>query len=93
MLVLVQIDLSGADLALFGDYETQALALLGNHGGQLLERLRSTDASCEVHLLSFPDANALGAFRADPARAAFQEIWSRCGASSNITEVHRLSRS
>lgn len=31
MLVLVQIDLSGADLDLFDAYERQVLALLGEH--------------------------------------------------------------
>jgi len=91
MLILVQLDISEAEIALFEDYETQVLALLGKHGGELLERLRSTNEKCEVHLLYFPDADALDAFRADPARAALQELWLKCGASSSLTEVRRLS--
>lgn len=91
MLILVQIDISETEIALFEDYETQALALLGKHGGELLERLRSTNEKSEVHLLYFPDTDALGAFRADPARAALQEPWLKCGASSSLTEVRRLS--
>jgi hypothetical protein len=32
MLILVQLDISEADMALFEAYENQALAILGNHG-------------------------------------------------------------
>lgn len=92
MLILVQIDLSDADIALFDAYETQVLALLGNHGARLIERLRAVDGCSETHLLEFPDADALGAFRADPARAALQDMWLRCGASSTLSEVVRLDR-
>lgn len=77
-------------MALFEDYEAQVLALLKNHGGVLLERLRSIDGKSEVHLLHFPDAASFEAFRADPARAALQELWSRCGATTSLSEVRRL---
>jgi uncharacterized protein (DUF1330 family) len=90
MLILVQIDISEADMALFEAYENQALAILGNHGGQLLERVRSTDGKGEIHLLHFPDSSAFDAFCADPARTALQELWFRCRASSTVTEVQRL---
>lgn len=90
MLILAQIDLSQADLALFDAYEGQVLPLLANHGARLAERLRAIDGRSEVHLLHFPDADALDAFRADPARDALQPLWLRCGASSTLTEVARL---
>lgn len=93
MLILVQIDISKADLALFDAYEAQALGLLRQHSGQLVERVRSTDGTSEVHLLDFPHADAFNAFRADPMRTALQELWSRCGASSKVTEVQRLNLS
>ncbi|MDE1173358.1 MAG: hypothetical protein PW790_06745 [Parvibaculaceae bacterium] len=92
MFILVQIDISQADIALFDDYEAQVLALVGNHRGTLIERLRSINGKSEVHLLHFPDAKALDAFRGDPARAALQELWLRCGASSSLIEVQRLSQ-
>lgn len=92
MLVLVQLDISEADMKLFEEYETQALGLLRKHGAQLLERLRSADEKQEVHLLQFPDINALDAFRADPARARLQDLWLRCGASTSLTEVRRLGQ-
>lgn len=92
MLILVQLDISEADIGLFEEYESQALPLLENHGAQLLERLRSMDGKLEVHLLHFPSERALDAFRADPARARLQELWPRCGASISLTEVRRLDQ-
>lgn len=90
MLILVHIDLSKTEMSTFESYEAQVLSLLGRYGGRIVERLRSLDATTEVHLLDFPDANALEAFRADPTRAALQELWLSTGASSNLTEVRRL---
>ena len=90
MFILVQIDISKADLALLDAYEAQVLPLLAPHGAQLIERLRTVDGNSETHLLHFPDADALDAFRADPARMALQHMWLRCGASSTLTEVVRF---
>jgi len=90
MLILVHIDLSGADLALFEDYERAALALLPLHGARVEERLRAADGQSEVHLLYFPDPAALDAFRADPRRAALQHLWQSAGATSALCMVERL---
>jgi hypothetical protein len=90
MLILVEIDLSHADLALFDAYEARALGLLAQHGARLEERLRSVDQLRETHLLHFPDNEALEAFRADPARAALQDSWLQCGARSALSEVLRI---
>ncbi|WP_062770887.1 hypothetical protein [Sphingopyxis terrae] len=91
MLILVQLDISKAEMDAFDEYETQVLALLGNHGGKILERLRSIDGKSEIHLLHFSDPNALETFRSDPDRTALQELWLKSGASSSLTEVRRLS--
>ncbi|HEX7852961.1 MAG TPA: hypothetical protein VF503_04625 [Sphingobium sp.] len=90
MLVLVQIDLSGADVEIFDAYEASVLALLTNHGARLEERVRAMSGATETHLLYFPDEHALDAFRNDPARAALQEMWVGSGAVSSMTEVIRL---
>ncbi|MGC6331488.1 hypothetical protein [Rhizorhabdus sp. FW153] len=90
MLMLAQIDLSNADLALFDEYESAVLALLEKYGARLEDRLRSTDGRTEVHLLYFPDAGSLAGFRSDPIRASAQSIWERSRASSSLTEVTRL---
>jgi len=91
MLLLVQIDLSSADLPLFEAYEERVLALLSNYGAKLEERLRSSDGQREVHLIDFPSTEALDAFRNDQTRSAAQDMWKRCGASSVLMEVNRVS--
>jgi len=91
MLILVQIDLSSADLASFDRYKKAVLALLAGHGASLIARVRATDGRSETHLLQFPDAAALDAFKADPARTALQGLWTACGASSTVTEVVRVA--
>ncbi|MDO6416814.1 hypothetical protein Q4F19_20695 [Sphingomonas sp. BIUV-7] len=90
MLLLVQLDISQAEMALFDEYEARVLALLGSHGAKLVERLRSTDQATEVHLVHFPDASAFEAYRADPVRVGLQQLWLECGASSTLTEVRRV---
>jgi len=91
MLMLAQIDLSHANLSLFEESEATVLALLGKYGARLEERLRSTDGQAELHLLYFPDAASLAAFRGDPERASVQGVWARSGAASTLTEVTRLA--
>jgi hypothetical protein len=91
MLLLVQIDLSDADIAVFEAYEDRVLALLGGYGARLDTRLRSKDGSTETHVLEFPDVTAFEGFRADPARLAMQAMWESCGAVSVVTEVDRVA--
>lgn len=93
MLVLVEIDLTDANLSVFDDYESRVLALLERHGARIEERLRSADERSEFHLLHFPDPDALEAFRGDPARAALQDQWLRSGARSGLSEVVRIGQS
>lgn len=90
MHILVQIDLSAADIALFEAYEARVLELLPAHGARLELRLRATDDRSETHLLYFPHAAALDAYRADPVRVAVQSLWDRSGAHSTLTEVARI---
>lgn len=90
MLMVARIDLSNADLSLFDAYERIVLALLPQYGARLEGRLRDADGRAEIHVICFPDAGSLAAFRNDPVRASAQEIWVRSGASSSLTEVMRL---
>lgn len=90
MLILVEIDLSKAELDLFEQYERSVLPLLANHGGTLLERLRSIDGSNETHLIQFTDASRLEAFKADPTRKELQALWASCGATATLKEVVRI---
>lgn len=87
MRILVQVDLSNADLALFEQYEDAVLALLPNHGAVLIDRSRSADGLAETHLLEFPDTEALAGYRADPERVALQDLWIRSGATASSRDV------
>ena len=91
MLLLVQIDLSQANLVAFESYEEQVLNLLPQHDGKILARLRAIDGQSETHLLEFSDAAAFATFKADPRRERLRTIWETCGASSTVTEVAAIS--
>ena len=90
MRLLVNIDLTGADLAMFEAYEAKVLPLLERHGGRLEMRVRSLDGSCETHLLFFPDDLSLEAYRSDPGRVSLLSEWEACGARSTRMAVEQV---
>ena len=90
MKLLVQIDLSGADLEAFEAYEAAVLPLLADHGGVLEQRLRGLDGLTETHVLTFPSPEARQAYLTDPRRLAQADLWTRSGACSTVLEVHDL---
>ena len=71
----------------FQAYEDAVLQFLGRHGGVLERRLRTVDGEVEIHVVSFPDAEALAAYRADPERAEFGPLLTQSGAEMAIYEV------
>lgn len=85
------IDLARADLPAVEAYEAMVLPLVARHGGRVDLRVRARDGSREFHLLSFPDDAAYERFRADPERAAAQEIWRLSGASISALDVESVS--
>ena len=61
----------------FDAFEAVAIPLIGKHGGELLLRLRPTpedviagsiEPPYEIHLIRFPNDEALARFMADPQR-------------------------
>ena len=91
MRLLVQIDLTDADIARFEAYETAVLALLPDHGGMLELRVRGTDRPIETHVLSFPSDQAFDDFVHDPRRIALAQDWVDCGARADrwgVVEVN-----
>lgn len=59
-------------------YEDDALALLREHGGRLLSRVRRLEAGdhanpFEIHVIELPDEAARERFEADPRRAALAD--------------------
>ena len=91
MKLLVQIDLTAADLTAFEAYEAAVLPLLAEHGAVLERRLRAIDDSAETHLIDFPSPAALEAYLADPRRAALAPAWRACGAGASHSEVRDLA--
>jgi uncharacterized protein (DUF1330 family) len=67
--VVATLTVRQGELSRFEEYERQALAIAAEHGGCLERAVRAEGAAggghVEVHVLSFPDADALAAFRAD----------------------------
>lgn len=74
----------------FQRYEEAVLPLLAGHGGALRLRLRSADATREVHLVSFRDEAGFAAYRGDPARAAHAPTLAASGAITEVFEAGRV---
>ena len=66
---IVSIWLKDNDVAGFESFERQAATIMAGHGGRVetVVRCGGKDGTpFEVHVVSFPDAAAAGAYRADP---------------------------
>jgi uncharacterized protein (DUF1330 family) len=87
-LVLVQIvRVPAAGVADFQLYESRVLPLLPKYGGRLERRLRGENGRFELHVISFPSADAVDRYRADPERQAQLPLLARSGAQTELIEV------
>jgi len=71
-------------------FEDQVLALIPNHGGSVLQRVRRIgdgDAAFETHVISFPDDRSLQEYLDDPARLALTALRERSIARTVISPV------
>jgi hypothetical protein len=84
-------DVPSDGLEPFRKYENAVLPLLGEHGGRLERRLRSADGHREIHLLWFPQPQALDAFRADPRRQRFAPLIEASRAQTELVAVHDVT--
>lgn len=72
-------------------YEDQVLALLGDHGGRLLARIRSVDGPwSEVQLIEFVCEQGVESFRQDPRRLALSALGDESIASTTIVRGERV---
>lgn len=79
----------GADDALVA-YEDQALALLPEHGGRVLQRARSSGADgqpLEIQLIEFPSAAALDAYMSDGRRTSLAAERDRAIERTQVIDV------
>jgi hypothetical protein len=58
----------------FQAYEAAVLPLLSEFDGLLERRLRNSDGTIEVHIVSFDSEQSFQRFRSDPRRASFAHL-------------------
>jgi hypothetical protein len=74
-------------IELFGRYEDLVLAVLPDHGGKLLRRVRSEDGTLEVHLVQFRSEAGFASFRADPRRVRAAPLLERSRATVTLDRL------
>lgn len=76
--LIVSLWLKNEDITGFEAFEGKAATIMARHGGKIERAIRlenpSDDRPFEVHVLTFPDAQAFAAYRADPALTALAEM-------------------
>ena len=81
---------SGRETSL-AHYEDQVLALLGDHGGRLLARIRSANGPwSEVQLIEFVSEHGFESFQQDPRRLGLSALREESIASSTIVRGERV---
>jgi uncharacterized protein (DUF1330 family) len=82
----------GEDDAL-GAYEDEVLALLPDHGGRVVSRVRRQtdgDGPLEVQIIDLRDEAALDSYMADPRRTRLTEIRDRAIARTDVIRVDHV---
>ena len=74
-------------LPAFQAYEAAVLPLVTEHTGVLQRRLRSLDGTVEVHVIWFPSASFVDAYRADPRRSVHADLFDASGAVAEVLTV------
>jgi uncharacterized protein (DUF1330 family) len=84
----------GEEAALI-DYEDRVLALLPDHGGQVLQRARSEergDGPSEVQILEFPSQAELESYMADERRLTLARARDAAIARTEVLRVELVQR-
>jgi uncharacterized protein (DUF1330 family) len=71
-------------------YEDAVLALMPDHGARVVSRVRridDTDSPHEIHIIEFPDQQAMDAYLADPRRTALADQRERAVARTDVIRV------
>jgi len=93
--LLVHLTITPGEERTFRAYERRALAILRQHGGNLLYALRpgsEPDGPVrEIHLLHLPSRQALDSYRYDPALAELRELRAAAVAETSIIYAADIS--
>ena len=71
-------------VASYQAYEEAVLLLLSEFGGLLERRLRNSDGTIEVHIVSFDSDQNLQRFRSDPRRGSFSHLFEASAARNEV---------
>ena len=85
LVMIARIPLDG--IAAFQAYEDRVVPSLADHGGRLERRVRNDDGTLEVHVASFPTAQAFENYRSDPRRAAAGHLLDTSSAKIELISV------
>ena len=87
-LTLVMVaDVPPAAVSAFEEYEALVLPLLARHGGRLERRLRSEEATSEVHVVSFASQDGYDAYVADGDRQVHGRLLQGLGIVQRVLRV------
>jgi uncharacterized protein (DUF1330 family) len=78
-------------VASFQQYEDAVLPLLREFGGLLERRLRNSDGTVEVHIVSFDSEQGFQRFRSDPRRASYAHLMERSAANKELITMADVS--
>jgi uncharacterized protein (DUF1330 family) len=78
-------------VASFQQYEDAVLPLLREFGGLLERRLRNSDGTVEVHIVSFDSEQGFQRFRSDPRRASYAHLMERSAANKELIAMADVS--
>lgn len=80
---------AGCEAALV-EYEDTVLALIPQHGGQVVSRVRRLDRAegpFEVQIISFPDDDSVSSYMNDPVRQSLADVHRRAIARTEVIPV------
>src|SRR4051794_36625558 len=78
-------------VASFQAYEQAVLPLLSEFGGLLERRLRNSDGTIEVHIVSFDSDQNFQRFRSDPRRASLSYMVEASAAKNELLQMTDVS--
>jgi uncharacterized protein (DUF1330 family) len=74
-------------------YEDDVLALLPDHGGRVVSRVRrraGEEGPLEVQIIDLPDDSALDGYLTDPRRAKLADVRDRAIARTDVIRVDHV---
>ena len=84
--VVAVVDLPADGVAAFRRYEDEVLPLLSRHDGVLERRLRTSDGTTEVHVLSFASERAYCGYLGDPERVGHRSLLAGVDVVQRVVE-------